>query len=1369
MKHQHRSAIVIVVASVVGGTGPAWPQLRPCPAPASSHNPTPATTGLSDGSTARATLAARLREVVTGTDQLNRRLVAARHDLAQQSLDVTRLRTQTAAGSSSGSVGAVSPVAPVAPARPARGCSERPDLRGTATITTPMTTTPPTMPTTTTGTMTMTTKGGSARRHAALGMLAPAAVGVFGVSTDWAVRHNPLATDEVAAPVAAPEASAGSGDRQTQALEDRLAAADTRRGDSPDTARRRTVAAAWRVGLYHPARRELRVAPGQDRSAGRPTGTTRTTTTRAHPAPPAPPAPPPVRHLDRGVLMGAATAFDASLTFRSMATDVTLRVVDPDDRAPQALDRAHAVFERVAAACTRFDPSSPLMRANDDPSCWHEVPVERARAVSEAARAHADTKACSTRGCTTTWWSLGYDRTLPFAEGAIHRARAARIVSDEPAASPAARRTRSRWQPQVEHVGDHHRVHLDGARIDLGGIGKGLAVRWAAQELHGVGTSTLVEAGGDCQLTGADRPATAGGSVWRIAGGPDPLAVFALSDLGCATSSVRVRRWVVDGHEVHHIIDPRTGLSGGAGLASVTVIHADAAGQRSGASRCSWPLRSGSTRSPKRTAWRLHGSRSTARCAFPLLRRTSWSGRRPMSDAVVRRRRAADVGLLIGFVASVVTTGWLLTGTVHTLHGNPSGAWMVARASGITSYLLMTALVVMGMHLSHPGATQVRRLSRLARVQIHSALAFFTLAFTTLHVVVLATDPFAHVGWAGALLPMASTYRPVPVTLGVVAMWSAVLTGVTASLAGRLPGRILVADPQGRGRDVRAGVGSTVCSRAATPPRSPGSTSAPVCWSSWSARAATPPAPRMTSWPTSPLRARHPSSTPGRTAMSRGDATLVTLPAEAPYAARTPSWPGLLLEPVQVSRTGAADRLDRRDGRVTEAWDEHVSTSRGASPGALWLLDAMEEAGLTGYGGGHFPVARKWRGVLGTSTDITVVANGSESESLSGKDATLLRQRPHLVLDGLHSAMETVRARHGVVWLHESDRYTRRVVEDAIHERAAHVPWEADVRVVAGPSTYLAGESSAIGVGWPADLCADVPRRPAPSRRPRRAVDLLLVHNVETLARVRPRWLASVPSPRAVNGWSVRRPGRTPPCSPCSHPTTVTSLEVPRQSRCGKQSIVRRGRTQAVLRRTRCSPASEESGPIGRCPRPRGERARAATAWSNSRRRDRSPAAGRRLRGERDGRHRPVPHGELCASVRSLHVRPASARRQPRAAALRLGGTQRAATAGGGPRRRGGAWGHVTTRTAPLAWWRAPSRPSATTSLATPRARPAPGEPPADPRAGGGLGGRETGESQHPTVVDPIACGGIGGVRSPRSRRGRARPLGATRSCRTPR
>lgn len=74
-------------------------------------------------------------------------------------------------------------------------------------------------------------------------------------------------------------------------------------------------------------------------------------------------------------------------------------------------------------------------------------------------------------------------------------------------------------------------------------------------------------------------------------------------------------------------------------------------------------------------------------------------------------------------------------------------------------------------------------------LRLHAGLATFTLVFTVLHVVVLATDPWAQVGWRGAVLPMASTYRPVAVTLGVLALWAGLLTGLTARFAGRIAPR----------------------------------------------------------------------------------------------------------------------------------------------------------------------------------------------------------------------------------------------------------------------------------------------------------------------------------------------------------------------------------------------------------------------------------------------------------------------------------------------------------------------------------------------------------------------------------------------------
>ncbi len=140
-------------------------------------------------------------------------------------------------------------------------------------------------------------------------------------------------------------------------------------------------------------------------------------------------------------------------------------------------------------------------------------------------------------------------------------------------------------------------------------------------------------------------------------------------------------------------------------------------------------------------------------------------------------------------VASLAVTTWLSVRTVQAVRGAQMPAWTLARASGFTSYALMWCLVALGIVLSHPALRGVTRRRQLLVLRVHVILTVFTVAFTALHVVVLAMDPWSHVGWGGALLPMASDYRPIPVTLGVVALWAALLTAVTAALAGRMLGR----------------------------------------------------------------------------------------------------------------------------------------------------------------------------------------------------------------------------------------------------------------------------------------------------------------------------------------------------------------------------------------------------------------------------------------------------------------------------------------------------------------------------------------------------------------------------------------------------
>ncbi len=140
--------------------------------------------------------------------------------------------------------------------------------------------------------------------------------------------------------------------------------------------------------------------------------------------------------------------------------------------------------------------------------------------------------------------------------------------------------------------------------------------------------------------------------------------------------------------------------------------------------------------------------------------------------------------------ASSAAAAALVGAAVSSVAGDSKAHWLLGRAAGISSYLLMVALVSFGLLLSHPVAGRLQRPSRATRLRIHVSLAAFTLAFTTLHIVVLATDPWAGVGWLGAVAPGSATYRPLPVALGVIGLYAGLLAGMTAAAAGRMAGRV---------------------------------------------------------------------------------------------------------------------------------------------------------------------------------------------------------------------------------------------------------------------------------------------------------------------------------------------------------------------------------------------------------------------------------------------------------------------------------------------------------------------------------------------------------------------------------------------------
>ena len=126
------------------------------------------------------------------------------------------------------------------------------------------------------------------------------------------------------------------------------------------------------------------------------------------------------------------------------------------------------------------------------------------------------------------------------------------------------------------------------------------------------------------------------------------------------------------------------------------------------------------------------------------------------------------------------------------------------------------------------------------------------------------------------------------------------------------------------------------------------------------------------------------------------------------------------------------------------------------------LAEQVDLSGLLGRGGAAFPLGTKLRTVRDAhrrGSDTVVVANGEEGEPASIKDRWLLRNRPHLVLDGLRLAAAVAGARRAYVYV--SDEQAAAAVNTALAQLRPGTFGDAEVTVVTVEPGYVAGEETA--------------------------------------------------------------------------------------------------------------------------------------------------------------------------------------------------------------------------------------------------------------------------------------------------------------------
>jgi predicted ferric reductase len=93
--------------------------------------------------------------------------------------------------------------------------------------------------------------------------------------------------------------------------------------------------------------------------------------------------------------------------------------------------------------------------------------------------------------------------------------------------------------------------------------------------------------------------------------------------------------------------------------------------------------------------------------------------------------------------------------------------WYITRATGFVTLILFTLVVALGTLVANRvGGTFV---GRFEINELHRSASIVAMVFLVLHILTTVLDSFAPTGWLSPIIPFASDYRRVGVTLGAVA------------------------------------------------------------------------------------------------------------------------------------------------------------------------------------------------------------------------------------------------------------------------------------------------------------------------------------------------------------------------------------------------------------------------------------------------------------------------------------------------------------------------------------------------------------------------------------------------------------------------
>ena len=150
-------------------------------------------------------------------------------------------------------------------------------------------------------------------------------------------------------------------------------------------------------------------------------------------------------------------------------------------------------------------------------------------------------------------------------------------------------------------------------------------------------------------------------------------------------------------------------------------------------------------------------------------------------------------------------------------------------------------------------------------------------------------------------------------------------------------------------------------------------------------------------------------------------------------------------------------------------WDK---TSQLLSKGKEYIIEEIKKSGLRGRGGAGFPTGLKWSFIPKESNkNHYLIINADESEPGSCKDREILRNDPHLLIEGCLIAGYAIKAKKCYIYIrgeyYQESLNLQKAIEESYKEgfignNACNSKFDFDIFVHRGAGAYICGEETAL-------------------------------------------------------------------------------------------------------------------------------------------------------------------------------------------------------------------------------------------------------------------------------------------------------------------